>query len=76
MAQCNYSNTDIDIKIEPNIPVECPTCGAVVTIPLRNQYEDGITFPAHKPGRGKSTQRRYKEIDGTWAIIGGGMKRK
>jgi hypothetical protein len=70
--QCNYSGTQVpDVRIFPELPVECPECHAVTIIPLNKLFNDGFIYPSHKPGKGNPTRKRYKLVAGTWTVVEG-----
>lgn len=66
---CSFSGMDVAAHIDPSIPVECPECGAIRTIPSKQVWSDLFKYPSHKQADFVRQRRCYRRIGGTWQIV-------
>ena len=78
---CRFGYSEVALRVDPAIPVECPECGAINRIPSEYVQDNGCIYPPHEmPSNGsgdagmlvwerRSLPRRYKrKNNGKWGI--------
>ena len=70
--QCNFSGKEVAARIDTSLPVECPECGAIRTIPRRHVWSDMFTYPSHTQVNFVRPRRRNARVNGVWKIVEAG----
>lgn len=66
---CPYSGMEVATRIDRSLPVECPVCGAIRTIPAPSVWPDAFRYPRHKQADFVQMHRRWKRVNGSWRIV-------
>lgn len=67
--RCYYGGMEVSAHIYADLPVECPSCGAIRKIAGKSGWIEEFKYPAHHQADMVRMRRRWKRVDGVWKIV-------